>query len=91
MAFASQQTVDILASEEELAELDKAFESNEKNKLSKERKTCWFIESDEDKKIILKQMLIDMRKRVFDVWMKLLSKVGHPWSRACSLRVWKED
>lgn len=25
------------------------------------------IESDEDKKIILKQMLIDMRKRVFDV------------------------
>ena len=78
MAFASQQTVDILASEEELAELDKAFESNEKNKLSRERRWSSSIESDEDKKIILKQMLIDMRKRVFDVRMKLLCYPGHP-------------
>lgn len=35
MAFATQQTVEVLASKEELEELDKAFESNEKNKLSK--------------------------------------------------------
>ena len=34
MNFATQQTIDVLASPEELVELDKAFESNEKNKLS---------------------------------------------------------
>lgn len=67
MAFATQQTVEVLASKEELEELDKAFESNEKNKLSKSGYEWLMIESDEDKKIILKQMLIDMRKRVFDV------------------------
>ena len=34
MNFATQQTVDVLDSTEEIVELDKAFESNEKNKLS---------------------------------------------------------
>lgn len=34
MAFASQQTVEVLASEEELKTLETAFDGDEKNKLS---------------------------------------------------------
>ena len=35
MAFASQQTVEILASEEELKTLETAFDGDERNKLSR--------------------------------------------------------
>lgn len=50
------------------------------------------IESDEDKKIILKQMLIDMRKRVFDVdQVYKHSFIGYSWNSETAFCVWEEN
>ena len=74
MNFATQQTFEVLASDEEKEELNKMYDNDEKNKYS----MCWMfirglrIESDDEKQIQLKQMLIDLRKRVFDVFFDYL-------------------
>ena len=90
MAFASQQTVEILASEEELKTLETAFDGDERNKLSRAWGSVVKIESDEDRHIMLKQMLIDARKAVFDVPIGCLVKCRWRWRRSkratCSIR-----
>ena len=67
MGFASQQTLEILGSEEEVSMLVSAYDTNDHNKMSGFWRQNWGVESDEDRQVELKQMLIDARKAVFDV------------------------
>ena len=60
MAFASQETVQVLATKEELDALESAYEEDVSNKLK----------SDEEKVLVMKQMLIDLRKATFEATVK---------------------
>ena len=69
MAFASQETVQVLATKEELDALESAYEEDVSNKLSIFGIPKSWIESDEEKVLVMKQMLIDLRKATFEVYL----------------------
>ena len=76
MAFASQQTVHVLASPDELKMLESAFEEDSSNRMCKWNSlhiSIWFsllLASDEEKLYTLKRMLIDYRQATFESTLK---------------------
>ena len=90
MAFASQETVQVLATKEELEALESAYEEDAGNKLSIFGIPILWIESDEEKVLILKQMLIDLRKATFEVSDSLWGlSVGYIERSEGTWRIWK--
>ena len=90
MAFASQETVQVLATKEELDALESAYEEDVSNKLSIFGIPESWIESDEEKVLVMKQMLIDLRKATFEVCLFVTCyTIGYIKGSEGTWRIWE--